>query len=145
MNYKKMGIIGMLCAMAALTSQKAKGDTYVIGAEPVYTTTYTTPSVVYGTSPIYTQPVVYTTPVAYDNAYYDGYYDAMNRRWWYNNSWCYRRPPVCRPRYYGRCYRPVRHCAPVRPHFDRCAPRGGFHGGYHRGFHGGHHGFRGCR
>lgn len=151
MNYKKAGIIGILCAMGLLAPQKAKGYSYTyVVEEPV---TYTTTPVVYESNPIVIQqePVVYTT---YDNTYYDGYYDAMNRRWWYNDGWTYRRPRMCRPyRHYNRHYRMphqhFNHCRPIsRPHFNRCAPvrmhhapHGGFHhgrGGFHHG-HGGRH------
>ena len=130
MNYKKMGIIGALCAMGAIAPQKTNADIIYVVEEPVYTTSVVQP--VYTTT--YTTPVVqpvYTTAVGYNTAYYDGYYDAMNRRWWYNNCWTYRRPPVCRtPRYdygyRGGCRMPApryNYCAPAyRPHVNRCAP-----------------------
>ncbi len=134
MNYKKNVMMGILCAVGMLSTPKTKADTVYVVEEPIYTTTYTVPAVqpVYTTT--YTTPVVqpvYTTTVDYNAAYYDGYYDAMNKRWWYNNCWTNRRPPICHtPRYgygyRGGCRMPApryNHCAPAyRPHINRCAP-----------------------
>lgn len=151
MNYKNE-LVGIMCALGALAPQGSKAYTYVV-EQPVYTTpiyqaassVYTTTPVVYPTAvpATYGTPVVYPTPAFYGNAYYDGYYDAMNRRWWYNNNWCYRRPPICRPHpiyrpHFNHCA-PVRphfnHCAPARPHFNSCRPHGGFRGHGPGGFH----------
>ena len=178
MNYKKATAMGALCALGMLCPKNSKAYGYVV-SQPVYTTpvVYTTAGVNYATPVTYTTvtttPGVYSAPVIYGNAYYNGYYDAMSRRWWYQNEWYNYRPPMCPPPRYNYGYHSYaaphyNHCAPM-PRYNHCAPvshrsyhapasrlcapphgsyqhhGGGHHGGFHGGHHGGHHRGGHCR